>query len=144
MQSLRIAIYMAITIAFVRKILAKVSRPPRKEKRYYYDCKPKHALEMTQDWDFDIPVGNMNIPGLRDAIAAALGVPKDRFRLIDGETPNSVQVAFKDKKLGDEIAKRMWQSMPTLGDPNFNPYSSISSIGDASKTPIQVYRDTRH
>lgn len=101
MRSIRIAVYCAIVIAFARKILAKVSKPPRKEKRYYYDCTPKHALEMTHDWNFDIPVGNMSPRGLADAIAVALGVPKDRFRLIGGETPDSVQVAFKDKNLAE-------------------------------------------
>ena len=135
MQSLHIAVYMAITIAFARKILAKVSKPPRKEKRYHYDCTPKHALEMTQDWNFDIPVGNMSPRGLADAIAVALGVPKDRFRIIDGETPNSVQVAFKDKNLADEIAKRMWQSIPPAGDPN-----AVKAYTDSS---IKVYRDTQ-
>ena len=113
MQSLRIAVYMAITIAFARKILAKVSKPPRKETRYHYDCSPR---------------------GFADAIAVALGVPKGRFRIIDGETPNSVQVAFKDKNLADEIAKRMWQSIPPAGDPN-----AVKAYTDSS---IKVYRDT--
>lgn len=135
MRSIRIAVYCAIVIAFARKILAKVSKPPRKEKRYYYDCPPKHALEMTQDWNFDIPAGNMSPRGLADAIAVALGVPKDRFRLIGGETPDSVQVAFKDKNLADEIAKRMWQSIPPAGDPN-----AVKAYTDS---PIKVYRDTR-
>jgi hypothetical protein len=142
MRSIRIAVYCAIVIAFARKILAKVSKPPRKEKRYHYDCTPKHALEMTQDWDFDIPAGNMSPRGLADAIAVALGVPKGRFRLIDGETPNSVQVAFKDKNLADEIAKRMWQSIPPAGDPN--TFKAYTDLTDASKTPINVYRDTRY
>lgn len=141
MRSIRIAVYCAIVIAFARKILSKVSKPPHKETRYYYGCTPEYALEMTQDWDFDIPAANINSRGLADAIAVALGVPKDRFRLIDGETPDSVQVAFKDKNLGDEIAKRMWQSMPTFGGPN--AFKTYSSIGDAAKTPIKVYRDTR-
>ena len=70
---------------------------------------------MTRDWNFDIPAVNMSPRGLADAIAVALGVPKDRFRIIDGETPDSVQVAFKDKNLADEIAKRMWQWMPPAG-----------------------------
>ena len=115
MRSIRIAVYCAIVIAFARKILEKGSKPPRKETRYYYDCPPKHALEMTQDWNFDIPAGNMSHRGLADAIAVALDVPKDRFRLIGGETPDSVQVAFKDKNLAGEIAKRMWQSAPSVG-----------------------------
>ena len=115
MRSIRIAVYGAIVIAFARKILAKVSKPPRKETRYYYDCPPEHALKMTQDWNFDIPAGNMNPRGLADAIAVALDVPTDRFRLIGGETPGSVQVAFKDKNLADEIARRMWQSAPSIG-----------------------------
>lgn len=141
MKSIRIAVYCAIVIAFARKLLAKVSKPPRKETRHYYDCPPKHVPEMTQDWNLDIPEVNMSPRGLADEIAVALGVPKDRFRLIDGETPNSVQVVFKDKNLGDEIAKRMWQSMPTFGGPN--AFKAYSSIGDAAKTAIKVYRDTR-
>ena len=127
MRSVRIAVYISICISFARKILAKVSRPPRKEKRYYYEGPPKHAPEMAQDWNFDIPVLNMNPRGLADAIAVALDVPKDRFRLKDGETPDSVQVAFKDKKLGDEIVRRMWQSIPPAGDPNaFKAYTDVS------------------
>jgi len=143
MRSVRIAVYCAIVIAFARKILAKVFKPPRKEKRYYYDCKPKHAPEMPQDGIYHIPAGNMSPRGLADAITVALGVvPKDRFRLIDWETPDSVQVAFKDKNIGDEIAKRMWQSIPPAGDPNaFKAYTDLS---DASKTPIKVYRETRY
>jgi hypothetical protein len=115
MRSIRIAVYCAIVIAFARKILAKVFRPPRKETQYHYDCAPKHSKDMTRDWNFDIPAVNMSPRGLADAIAVALGVPKDRFRIIDGETPDSVQVAFKDKNLADEIAKRMWQWMPPAG-----------------------------
>ncbi|MBR2305747.1 MAG: hypothetical protein IKA48_00800 [Fibrobacter sp.] len=141
MKSIRIAVYCAIVIAFARKLLAKVSKPPCKEKRYYYDGTPKHVPEMTQDWNLDIPEVNMSPRGLADAIAVALGGPKDRFRLIGGETPNLVQVAFKDKNLADEIAKRMWQSMPTFGNPN--AFKTYSSIGDAAKTQIKVYRDTR-
>ena len=112
MKSIRIAVYVAIVIGFARKILAKVSKPSRTETRYYYD----------------------NPRGLADAIAIALGVPKDRFRLIGGETPDSVQVAFKDKNIADEIAKRMWQSIPTLGDQN-----AVKAYTDSS---IKVYRDT--
>lgn len=141
MRSIRLAVYCAIGIAFARKILAKVSKPPRTETRQYYDCPPKHALEMAQYWNFDIPAGNMSPRALADEIAVALGVPNDRFRLIDGETPNSVQVLFKDKNIADELAKRMWQSMPTFGDPN--AFKTYSSIGDAAKTAIKVYRDTR-
>jgi len=135
MRSIRIAVYCAIVIAFARKILAKVSRPPRKETRYYYDCAPKHSGDMTRDCNIDIPAVNMSHRGIADAVAVALGVPKDRFRIIDGETPDSVQVAFKDKNLADEIAKRMWQSIPPAGDPNaFKAYTDL---------PIKVYRDTR-
>lgn len=142
MRSIRIAVYCAILLAFARKILAKVSRPPRKETRYCYDCAPKHATDMMRDWNIDIPAVNMSPRGIADAVAVALGVPKDRFRIIDGDTPDSVQVAFKDKNLADEIAKRMWQSIPPAGCPNtFNAYTDLT---DASKTPINVYRDTRY
>jgi hypothetical protein len=120
MRSFRVVVYCAIVIGFARKILAKVSKPPRKEKRYHYDCSPD---------------------GLVDSIAEALCIPKSRFRLIDGETPNSVQVAFKDKKLGDMIAKRMWQSIPPAGDPN--AFKAYMDLPDAATTPIKVYQDTR-
>lgn len=127
-RSIQYAIYLSIFISFVRRILAKARVEPT------VHWLSTDAAEEPEYTVFDIPVGNMNPRGLADAIAIALGVPKDRFRLIGGETPDSVQVAFKDKNIADEIAKRMWQSIPTLGDQN-----AVKAYPDSS---IKVYRDT--
>lgn len=118
MKSVRIAVYISICISFARKLLAKVQVSPGKPRDISRVMSGKVRLDLVRD------------------MAKRFGVPESSIVLCPTtDSGNSFEVAFKGKKLGDEIVRHMWQSIPLAGDPNvFKAYMDL---------PIKVYRDTR-
>jgi hypothetical protein len=111
MRSIRIAVYISICISFARKILAKVQVPPGKHRDISRVMSEKVRLDL--------------IRGLSNRF----GIPESRIVLCcpTADSGNSFEVAIKGKKLGDEIVRRMWQSIPPAGDPNaFKAYTDLS------------------
>ena len=119
MRSIRIAVYISMCISFARKILAKVQVPPGKPRDISRVMSGKVRLDLVRD------------------MAKKFGIPESSIVLCCPTTDsgNSFEVAVKDKKLGGDTAKHMWQSIPPAGNPNaFKAYMDL---------PIKVYRDTR-
>lgn len=118
MRSIRIAVYISICISFARKILAKVQVPPGKHRDISRVMSEKVRLDLIRN------------------LSNSFGIPESRIVLCPTtDSGNSFEVAVKGKKLGDEIVRHMWQSIPPAGDPNaFKAYMEL---------PIKVQRDTR-
>ena len=111
MRSVRIAIYISICISFARKLLAKVQVSPGK---------PRDISRVMS--------GTVRLDLVRD-LAKRFGMPESSIILCPTtDSGHSFEVAFKGKKLGDEIVKRMWQSIPPAGNPNaFKAYTDLHS-----------------
>lgn len=118
MRSVRIAVYISICISFARKILAKVQVSPGKPRDISQVMSGKVRLDLIRN------------------LSKSFGIPESRIVLCPTtDSGNSFELAFKGKKLGDEIARHMWQSVPPAGNPNaFKAYMDLSN---------KVYGDTR-
>ena len=121
MKSVSIAIYVAIIIWFARKICNKSVSSQENT------VKSRAGLpESFNDRNFYIPpAGTINPKNLHSVIASALGIPKDRMAIIPANGPNSVQVAFRDHKLADKVAKRLQQAAPSFGTRDEALFGSI-------------------